>query len=469
MIDSIDSGLLAADSLNVLYDKMFELETTASKALIKYVTGMNYGFINPKELFGKADYDINISAPDSLFFADLYPKIAQDPVKVALESQPADAVYLKLQSEYRNIKAKSGKELPKVTVKDVSYKLGDKNKHIAEIAERLMLIGEYAPASTAGDSLHQELNKELLDAINNFRRKMSYPEEAEVGKMTIEALNRPFDYYQKKLSANMERYRWKRPKGKHKKHIEVNVAAAMLAATQPDSLPLKMRVCVGSVTNKTPLLQSDLDYLNLNPYWNVPKSIAQKEVAVLQKKDSTYMKKRNMKLFKGGKEVPLSSIDWKGVNPSSFSYIIRQEPGGGNSLGLIKFMFSNKFSVYLHDTPVKSAFTRKNRAVSHGCVRVQQPFDLAFFCLSPASNVYKDRLLYSVNKSPISKEGTQLRKENKLSKLPDIINLEPDNKISLSIDYYTAFMYPNDDALYYADDTYGYDNIVLQALQSKLK
>ena len=267
----------------------------------------------------------------------------------------------------------------------------------------------------------------------------------------------------------MERYRWQRTKKIHNKHIEVNVAAASLVATHADSLPLMMRVCIGTVSNKPPLLQSDISYLNLNPYWNVPKSITQGEVAVLQKRDTTYIRRKNMKLYKGGKQVDVSSINWKEVNPSNFSYIVRQEPGYGNSLGLIKFMFNNNHSVYLHDTPSKMAFNRKNRAVSHGCVRVQKPFDLAFFCLSPVTDVFKDQLLYSAKMNPVSNAGKKLLRENKLKKLPDIINLKEDNKISLFIDYYTAFMYPNEDDLFYADDTYGYDDLILNALKPNYK
>ena len=462
--DSIDSGLYA-NNMDTLYKKMLLLEQEATKAAIIYISGMSFGFLNPKNLYA-GDYNITILQPDSAFWADTYSKIANDPINTILASHPNDNVYLKLQTEYRNLKNRDKSEQKKIPVKDVTYKLGAQNKHIAEIAERLMLTGEYVPDSIPTDSLHQKLDEKLLAAINTFRKKISYLEDSEVGKLTIEALNRPFEYYQKKISANMERYRWKRTKQTHKKHIEVNVAAAMLTATDADNSPLIMRVCVGSVKNKTPLLQSDINYLNLNPYWNVPRSIAQKEIAVLQKKDSTYIRRHNMKLFKGGKEVETSSIDWKNINPSTFSYIIRQEPGGGNSLGLVKFMFNNDFSVYLHDTPSKSAFNRKNRAVSHGCVRVQRPFDLAYFCLSPVTEVYKDRLLYTVKKEPVSKEGKQLLKANNLKKLPDVINIDPENKISLFIDYYTAFLYPSDDTLYYADDMYEYDNIILDKLNS---
>ncbi|WP_029904483.1 L,D-transpeptidase family protein [Prevotella sp. 10(H)] len=464
MTDAIDSGMYI-NNLDTVYKIILDLEQTSTRSAIKYITGMKYGFVNPKDLY-KKNYDITLAKPDSVFYTELYKELKKDPIAALLNSQPQEEVYLKLQEEYKSLVNKKEKGFQEIASGEATYKLGDKSKHIKTIADRLMLTGEYAPDSLSNDSLHEKLDEKLLAAINAFRKKNSYPEEKEVGKLTVTALNRPFDYYMAKIRVNMERYRWRRTKKKHNKHIEVNVASFMLVATDAnsDTLPLISRVCVGSVRNKTPLLQSDISYMNLNPYWNVPTSIAQKEVAVLQKRDPTYIKRNNMKLYKGGKEVDVSSIDWKEVTPSKFHYIVKQNPGAGNSLGLVKFMFNNAFSVYLHDTPSKAAFNRKNRAVSHGCVRVQRPFDLAFFCSSPVEEAYKDQFYYSINKPPVSEEGKKLLKANKLKKLPDIINIDKDNPISLFIDYYTAYMFPEDQNLYYADDIYDYDGLILDAL-----
>ena len=461
--DSIDSGAYA-NSLDTLYSRMSSLERISTNTIIKYISGMRYGFLRPANLYGK-DYDIVVSIPDSLFFVDLYNDIRKNPTQSLLDSQPKDSIYIRLQEEYKLLEKRKESDFKTITSGNATYQIGDKSKHISEIAQRLLLTGEYMPDSIGNDSLHRQLDKCLLAAVNMFRKKISYPEENEIGKLTVEALNRSFDYYQDRVRANMERYRWKRVKTRHNKHLEVNVASAMLVAIQTDSLPLLMRVCVGSVNNKTPLLQSDISYLNLNPIWNIPKSIAQKEVAILQKRDTSYIRRHNMRLYKGGKEVDVASINWKEVHPSQFNYLIKQDAGISNSLGLIKFMFNNAFSVYLHDTPSKATFNRKNRAVSHGCVRVQKPFDLAFFCTSPSTDLYKDQLLYSVNKQPVTKEGKKLLKEDRLGKSPDIISLKADNKISLFIDYYTTFMYPNDNMLYYADDVYGYDDVIIEALK----
>ncbi|WP_108821946.1 L,D-transpeptidase family protein [Dysgonomonas sp. Marseille-P4361] len=463
--DSISSKLYGED-LNTIYSKIIHLEQSATKAVAKYVTGMRFGFLNPKDIYGKKLYDIDLLKPDSTYTVSLYEEMKENPIKAMLESHPTDSIYRKLQEEYSRLANLSDTMFQRIVMGSSNYRLGSKGKNISAIANRLILTGEYTPDPNSRDSLHSELNEELLAAINLFRIRNSYLEEKEVGLLTINALNRPIEYYLNTIKANMERYRWKRSKQEHDKHIEVNVPAFMLVASDKrnDSLLLISRVCVGSIRNKTPLMTSDLAYMNLNPTWNIPSSIAKTEVAVLQKKDPTYIKRKNMKLYKGGKEVDPESIDWSKINTSKFSYIVRQQPGPSNSLGLIKFMFNNSFSVYLHDTPSKATFNRKNRAVSHGCIRVQKPFDLAVFAMYPVAEIYKDRLLYSVGMSVETKEAKKLLKEEKLKKLPDIINIPADNKISLAIDYRTAFCYPKDKALYYADDIYEYDELILEEL-----
>lgn len=462
LTDSIDSAYYK--DLDTLYDRIVALDTMATKAAIRYISGMQYGFLNPKRLFGK-DYDITIAQPDSVFYVNLYNDIRINPVDALLAAHPADDMYLNLKKEYDLLRKGEESGFPKINSGNSTFKIGDKSRHITHIAQRLTLTGEYQPDSILVDSLSYTLDEELLEAVNKFRRHNSLPEEKEIGKLAIDALNRPLEYYQQKIKANMERYRWRRTKAKHDKHIEVNVASAMLVASQKDSADLLIsRICVGSIKNKTPLLEGNISYMNLNPYWSVPRSITEKEILVQMENAPAYIHRNNMKIFKGGKEVSVSSIDWKNITPAKFPYMIRQEPGPRNALGLVKFMFNNTHSVYLHDTPNKAAFNRKNRAISHGCIRVQKPYELAFFCASPVTDVFKDRFFYSIGKEPQSKEGKELLKANKLKKVSDIINIDKENRISLFIDYYTVYTYPGESSLYYADDVYEYDNLILSGL-----
>lgn len=462
----IDSGYIDNDSI---YEKLITLDTLVTRSIMHYINGMNYGFLIPDSLFRKADYAINILRPDSAYLSQLYTDIKNDAVAAMYNSLPTDSVYQAMLQAYNYWKSKEENKLPEIKPKgpNLQYIYGDKSHNIRAIAKRLMWTGDFLPDSTYTDTLFQVMTKELMSAINSFRETISYPDdEKEVGALTITALNRDADYYLKKLAVNMERYRWKRMYSKNNKHIEVNIAAFKLFATQTDSVPLIMKICVGKTTHKTPLLQSSIAYLNLNPIWNVPKSIAKNEVIPLQKRDTSYLRKHNMRLYKGGKEVDWRTINWKKDHISEHIYYVRQDPGPSNSLGRIKFIFSNAFSVYLHDTPVQRAFARQNRAVSHGCVRVHRPVELAFFCTSPTTELYKDRLLYTIDRTPLTKEGKQLAAEESLKKLNDIITLGNKDKISLAIDYYTVYMHPGKDKLYYAYDVYGYDDIIYNALNT---
>lgn len=465
---AIDSGKIHEDSI---YTSLIRLDYMVNEMLIKYITGMNYGFLIPDSLFSENDYSIKTLRPDSVFTSQMYAGIRKDAVGAVYNSLPTDSVYLAMQDAYSFWKGRKNDKLKTIKPKGpkLSYALNEKNANIEAVAERLMWTGEYVPdREIETDTLNRTLTKRMLASVNAFRHANSYPDDKnDVDPITINALNRNADYYLKKIAANMERYRWKREGIQYNKHIEVNIPAFKLYATQSGADPVIMKVCVGKNKHKTPTLQSVLAYLNLNPVWNVPKSIARNEIFPMQRRDTTYLRRQNMRLYKGNVEVDYTTIDWKTERISERVYFVRQDPGPRNSLGRIKFMFANPFSVYLHDTPNQWAFTYFDRAVSHGCVRVHRPVDLAFFCISPATDLYKDQLLYSIDRPLLSKEGKQLAAKEELEKLNDIIRLDRKPKISLAIDYYTIYMHPGSNKLYYADDVYGYDDIILNALAEK--
>ena len=448
----------------LIYQSFSRLEYLCSKAYIDYVTGMRYGFTNPKELFPD-DYFIKVALPDSVYYADLYASLKEKPIDFLQASQPSGEYYLKLQSLLKEYAALSDSSFVEVPFKKgkKSLVLNQSDTILPHIARRLMITGEL-PRTEYADSLYSTLTEDLLAAINLFRVHNSYPEANELGEGTITSLNRPFSYYYKTIQANLERARWQT--ASHDKSIRVNVAAFILQAIEPNREPVKMNVCVGIArTNQTPLLESEISYMNLNPNWNVPKSIIEKEIYLHVLKDSTYLSKNRMKvLTNSGAEVDPSTIDWKSLNAARIPYLIRQEPGNANSLGRIKFMFNNPFSVYLHDTPAKSRFLAKNRAVSHGCVRVQNPMDLAFFCLAEKDSLHFDRIRYSIDLSPLSEAGKKALKQGNLKKVNDIVSLN--EKVPVIIDYATVYLLASDKKLYFADDVYSFDSKILDALTS---
>ncbi|GHT20935.1 hypothetical protein AGMMS4957_09010 [Bacteroidia bacterium] len=320
----------------------------------------------------------------------------------------------------------------------------------------------YYIATQTPDSAHYADLFAAIDAPSDY---LAGVQPADTFYLQLQALLTQYQDslpYYKTVQANLERYRWKRKTPPSDKYILVNVAAFNLLAVAPDSKPLTMNVCVGKVTNQTPLLESEIAYMNLNPTWNVPASIIENEIYWAVRKDSTYLTRHRMKILRGEKEIAPDSIDWGKIDPKHFPYQIRQDPGDDNSLGRIKFMFKNPFAVYLHDTPSKRHFLRTNRAVSHGCVRVQHPMDVAYFCLPTKVPVYFDRLRASIDLPPISEEGKKLKKQGLLGGLDnDIILLSP--KVPLTIDYRTIYALP-DGKIYFADDVYGFDKGIRKAL-----
>ncbi len=223
---------------------------------------------------------------------------------------------------------------------------------------------------------------------------------------------------------------------------------------------------------ETPVLYCQLSHLVLNPTWTVPFSIMREEIVSKIKRDSTYLETANFRVYKNG-----SRIDPLEVKLSDFArsipYTIIQDPGAGNALGKIKFMFDNPFGIYFHDTPTRAPFKYSNRAVSHGCVRVEKPLQLAEYLLDNNSNWNIDFLKIEigsrVNDNSIVEEFKQKRSElRKNASYGNTTEVKLNKKIPLFIDYYTAWVDENG-IVNLRDDIYNQDKIVLKHLTSKFQ
>ena len=166
------------------------------------------------------------------------------------------------------------------------------------------------------------------------------------------------------VALNMERWRWM-PDSFGDRYVFVNIPSATLVARDGGADAITMKVVVGKPINRTPVLSSAINAVVFSPYWNIPESIVSREILPAVRKNPAYLDKQNIEVIPGpnGRE----------------SY--RQRPGPSNALGLVKFVFPNDFGVYMHDTPTESAFARAERALSHGCVRLEQPQSLAEWVL----------------------------------------------------------------------------------------
>lgn len=267
-----------------------------------------------------------------------------------------------------------------------------------------------------------------------------------------------------KLICNMERFRWRigDDPEKYKKYVMVNIPSFRLLAVDGDSV-LTMRIGCGSFDTKTPLLISSVFRMDVNPQWIIPHSIIDKDI-IRHLGNKHYFDSHNfiIRERRTGKTVNIYRVSRSMLE--SRDYLVVQRGGIGNSLGRIIFRFDNDFSVFLHDTSTKEVFSRDDRGVSHGCVRVEKPFDLAVFMLKDKDRDLIDKIHYSmtadvgrVNNPEEGSKEEEITDTLDHSKLIGSINVEP--RIPLFIVYYT--MYPGKDGkMREYDDVYGYDRVI---------
>lgn len=268
----------------------------------------------------------------------------------------------------------------------------------------------------------------------------------------------------KKLQINLERSRWRYPRPQTTdKHIFVNIPSQrLLAVNNETGDSLTMKICYGQTDHQTPLLTSNITHLELNPYWVIPYNIIKNETAPAHTHDSAYFSRNRIIAINNRTKEQLNAATLSYNQLISGLYTLRQEKGAGNSLGRLIFRFPNKFSVYLHDTNSPGAFNKDVRAVSHGCVRVQQPLDLAFFLMDNPTPLLIDQIRVAIDKAPLSDEGIIYKENTDPEKYLSRYNYKP--SIPVFIDYFT--IYPGiGGTLQSYPDIYGYDKKIQESLQ----
>jgi murein L,D-transpeptidase YcbB/YkuD len=214
--------------------------------------------------------------------------------------------------------------------------------------------------------------------VRRFQFRHGLVADAIVGRQTLAALNVTAAERAHQLAVNLERWRWL-PRFFGMRHLRVNLPAFHLELIEKGERVLDMRVIVGRLLRPTPAFVGRMTYLVLNPYWEVPPRLAVLDLLPKIQKDRDYLAKNGFKVFtlSGGAQRNPAAIDWQQLGPGNFPYHLRQDPGPKNSLGRIKFIFPNKYNIYLHDTPTPELFAREQRTFSSGCIRVEKPIELA--------------------------------------------------------------------------------------------
>jgi len=296
------------------------------------------------------------------------------------------------------------------------------------------------------DNSSQTYDEQLVEQVKLFQKNNGLGDDGVIGKNTVKAFNVTAQSKVNKLRASLERSRWV-DFGDEDEFIVINIAYFHLYYIDHHSFAYSSKVMVGKVNKETPIFSNRVATVVLNPTWTLPFSISSTETLSKLKKDSQYLKKHNMVLLNSKSEiVPDAGIDWDKYKTGHFPYTVRQEPGPHNALGQVKFLFPNKYAVYLHDTPAKYLFTKDDRAFSHGCIRLQNPLDFALFLL--------DR------DEPGKWTAERIQEIIKTEKT-DNINLK--SKVPIFIMYWTAAI-NKEKQVYFTPDIYNRDPAIIKAL-----
>jgi murein L,D-transpeptidase YcbB/YkuD len=290
---------------------------------------------------------------------------------------PQSAEYARLKTTLAAYRERAGRGGWSAVPPGPTLKPGMRDPRIAQLRRALADRGEL-PDTAAAEP--EAFDAGLEQALRRFQRRHGLAADGALGPQTLAAVNVPVERRIDQIVVNMERRRWM-PDELGRKYVFVNIADFTLKLVDGPRTLYDSRVIVGTPYQRSPTFSTAITGFEINPYWNVPDSIARKEMLPRIKRDPGYLAANDLRLLaiRDGRTavVDPATVDWSALGPGRFPYRIRQEPGDGNALGHIKFAMPNRWDIYLHDTPSRNLFERPVRSFSHGCIRVEHPFELA--------------------------------------------------------------------------------------------
>ena len=415
-----------------------KLELMATEAFLLFAQDISGGILNPN----KIDTNINVvperkdtntllaSLTESLnvntFFQDLFPKTNE---------------YNSLLNELRKLRELSlNRSWGDFVPTDAVLAVGMTHDNVPLLRKRLSKMG-YPIYETNSRFFDEQLDV----SVKRFQEYHGLNPDGVFGKRSIEAINVPPKTRLMQVLVNLERMRWNN-KDRGTEYILVNQPNFHAYFKSGNEKVWQSRVVIGLPSNQTAEFNDTMTHMVVNPTWHVPKSIAVDEYLPLIQSDPNFLTDNEMVLMVRGTDTIIDSrlINMQAFTPDNFPFLIKQIPSNINALGLVKFMFPNKFSIYMHDTPMKDLFFKDERTFSHGCIRLQEPFQFAY------------SLLRNQEVDPVGKFQEVLEKEEET-----YINLS--RKIPVYITYRTAF-FDDFGQIHYRADIYGRDALVYMAL-----
>ncbi len=411
------------------------VEVEAAKRFLTYADDIRSGVLTPRAI--DSGLVMNVARYDPVSTLDAFVK--SNPQAFIKKLAPRTAEYTRLQKEKLRLEKLLAKGGWGDKVQSKSLKLGASGGAVVQLRNRLIRMGYLRKTAT------QSYDAGIQKAVQQFQIAHGLAPDGVAGASTIAQVNKQVEDRLSQVLVAMERRRWNnRPL--EKKHVWVNIPDFHVDLIQNGKSKFRSRVVVGKNVSdrRTPEFSDTMEFMVINPSWYVPRSIVTKEYLPMMQRNPNAQRQLQV-IGSNGRPIPRSAINFSAYNARNFPYSMKQPPSRGNALGLVKFMFPNKYNIYLHDTPSKSLFGREKRDFSHGCVRVHQPFEFAYALLKAQTSNPKD---YFQNILATKAE----RKVDLAQPLP------------VHIAYYTAWVDPKGRANY-RGDVYGRDKRIFAELQ----
>jgi len=357
---------------------------------------------------------------------------------------PMEKRYRKLVTLLKNYRVMD--KFPKIEYSKSSLKLGDWSSRVVEVKKRLQISGDYPKNA----SLDRTFGKALEKAVITYQKRYLLKVDGKVDKTMTYYLNQPAKKNIQAIITNLDKTKLY-PKRFESEHIEVNIPDFNLRYYRNGSKIMKMGIVVGRMDRPTPIFSDKVEYMVVNPTWTVTDNLIKRDLIPVLKEQPDYLREHNFRVFSGKKEV---EVNYEMLEPYMNSnkrvpYRFVQYPGDNNALGRIKFMFPNKYAVYLHDTDNKTLLTRRYKLYSSGCMRVDKPFELM------------DILLVNSKKPYTRSDIDRIIETNK----PTTIRLR--RSVPVHMLYFTV--YEEDGLAYFKHDVYMFDKIIEESVAGHKK
>ncbi len=411
------------------------MEVEMSRLFLLYARQVQTGILTP----GEIDPGIVRKVPLRDRTALLEAFSRSNPSRFLKALPPKAPEYARLMKEKLRLERQLARGGWGPTVPANALKPGQSGNAVVALRNRLISMGYLRRSAT------RTYDADIQRAVQQFQLDHGLEPDGVAGAGTMREINVPMEKRLASILVAMERERWMNF-DRGKRHIWVNLTDFTAKIIDDGKVTFQTRSVIGknSSDRRSPEFSDEMEYMEVNPYWNVPRSIAVKEyLPALQRNPGAA---GHLQLMRGGRVVSRAGIDFSQYTSRTFPFDLRQAPSRRNALGLVKFMFPNPYNIYLHDTPSKSLFNREKRDFSHGCIRLQQPFDFAYALLAPQTD------------DPVGlfQAALQSGKNTRIELTPHV---------PVHLVYRTAIM-PASGHAQYRRDVYGRDARIFAALQA---